>query len=181
MGIPPDRHSEICHSEAEGRGICFSPIAVARFFFALALTLPCVAAPAAATEELGRLFLTPQQRQDLDRRRATNRAEEEAPQIKEGPLTLDGHVQRSSGKTATWINGVPQYDGDSGRDPTRVTVVPNAGEPGVSLKVGEVYERTSGEVRDSLNGGEITVGKPAPKLRPSSARGTAVKPAVPAR
>ncbi len=143
--------------------------------------LACLAAPAASAEELGRLFLTPQQRQDLDRRRATNRAEEEAPQIKEGPLTLDGHVQRSSGKTATWINGVPQYDGDSGRDPTRVTVVPNAGEPGVSLKVGEVYERASGEVRDNLNGGEITVGRPAPKLRPNPARGTAAKPAAPAR
>lgn len=176
MAIPAD-----CHSEADGRGICFSPAALAILLFALALSLPGLATPAIAAEELGRLFLTPQQRQDLDRRRATNRAEEEAPQIKEGPLTLDGHVQRSSGKTATWINGVPQYDGDRGRDPTRVTVVPNAGEPGVSLKVGEIYERTSGEVRDNLNGGEITVGKPAPKVRSGPARGTAAKSAMPAR
>ena len=87
-------------------------------FVLLALTLVCLAVPAAAAaEELGRLFLTPQQRQDLDRRRASNRAEEEAPQIKEGPLRLDGHVQRSSGKTTTWINGVPQYDNPAGRDP----------------------------------------------------------------
>ena len=169
MGIPPDRHSE-----ARGRGI--------RFFCSLALLLSYLAAPAIANaEELGRLFLTPQQRQDLDRRRATNRAEEEAPQIKEGPLTLEGHVQRSSGKTATWINGVPQYDSGGGRDPSRVTVVPNAGEPGISLKVGEVYERNTGEVRDSLNGGEITVGKPARKVKSGPARGTAAKPAVPAR
>ena len=181
MGILHNPQSENCHSEAVGRGICFSRTVLVRFFLALALTLPCLAAPAAAAEELGRLFLTPQQRQDLDRRRATNRAEEEAPQIKEGPLTLDGHVQRSSGRTATWINGVPQYDSDGGRDPTRVTVVPNAGEPGVSLKVGEVYERTSGEVRDNLNGGEITVGRPVPKLRPNPARGAAAKPAAPAR
>ena len=124
--------------------------------------MSCFPTPAAA-EQLGRLFLTPQQRQDLDRRRATNRAEEEAPQIKEGPLTLEGHVQRSSGKTATWINGVPQYDSHVGRDPARVTVVPNAGEPGVSLKVGEIYERNSGEVRDSLGDGKITIGKPPAK------------------
>ncbi len=159
------------HSEANGRGICF--------FIAFALT---IAAPAlAAAEELGRLFLTPQQRQDLDRRRATNRAEEEAPQIREGPLTLDGHVQRSSGKTATWINGVPQYDSHASRDPARVTVVPNQGEPGVSLKVGEIYERISGQVRDDLDGGTITVGKSAPKVKTTPSRGAAAKSPAPTR
>jgi hypothetical protein len=144
--------------------------------------LACLAAPAmAAAEELGRLFFTPQQRQDLDRRRATNRAEEEAPQIKEGPLTLDGHVQRSSGKTATWINGVPQYDSHASRDPTRITVVPNEGEPGVSLKIGQIYERTSGEVRDNLQGGEIRVGKSAADARPAAKRGGAAKASSPVR
>ena len=151
-----------------------------RPLISLALMLLCLAAPAAA-EELGRLFFTPQQRQDLDRRRATNRAEEEAPQIKEGPLTLEGHVQRSSGKTTIWINGVPQYDSPAGRDPARVTVVPNLGEPGVSLKIGQIYERMSGEVRDNLNGGEITVGKSAPEVRSAAKRGAAAKPSTPAR
>ncbi len=136
-----------------------------RLLISLALTLLCLAAPAAATaEELGRLFFTPQQRQDLDRRRATNRVEEVAPpQIKEGPLTLEGHVQRSGGKNTTWVNGVPQHDNRAGRDPARVTVVPNAGEPGISLKVGQIYERSTGEVRDSLVGGKITVGKSSSK------------------
>ena len=153
-----------------------------RPLISLALMLLCLAAPAAAAaEELGRLFFTPQQRQDLDRRRATNRAEEEAPQIKEGPLTLEGHVQRSSGKTTTWINGVPQYDSPAGRDPARVTVVPNEGEPGVSLKIGQIYERMSGEVRDNLNGGEITVGKSAPEVRSAAKRGAAAKSSTPAR
>ena len=147
-----------------------------RPLISFALMLSCLSAPAAAAEELGRLFFTPQQRQDLDRRRTTNRAEEEAPQIKEGPLTLEGHVRRSSGKTATWINGAPQYDSDGGRDPARATVVPNPGEPGVSLKVGETYERASGNVRDALNGGEITVGKPSPKPRANVGRGAAAKP-----
>jgi hypothetical protein len=154
-------------------------------FASLALTLLCLAAPAAtAAEELGRLFLTPQQRQDLDRRRATNRAEEEAPappQIREGPVTLEGHVQRSSGRTTTWINGVPQYDSHASRDPARVTVVPNEGEPGVSLKVGQIYERMSGTVRDKLNGGEIKVGKSSPKIEPTKKRGVAAKSPAPAR
>ena len=121
-----------------------------------ALAFACLAAPAAA-QELGRLFLTPEQRQDLERRRATNRAEEEAPQIKEGPLTVEGHVARSSGKTATWINGVPQYDSINSRDPARVTLEPNVGEPSVSLKVGQTLERSTGKVRDGLAGGEIKV------------------------
>lgn len=175
MGISNNRHSE-----AAGRRICFLSSLTSRCFASLALMLLCLAAPAAA-EELGRLFFTPQQRQDLDRRRATNRAEEEAPQIKEGPLTLEGHVQRSSGRTATWINGVPQYDSHASRDPARVTVVPNQGEPGVSLKIGQIYERTSGEVRDNLNGGEIRVGKSAPKVQAAAKRGAAAKSPAPAR
>ena len=182
MGISKNCPSKNCHSEAEGRGICFFHSLKTGFLAALVLMLLCLAAPAmAAAEELGRLFFTPQQRQDLDRRRATNRAEEEAPQIKEGPLTLEGHVQRSSGRTTTWINGVPQYDSHAGRDPGRVTVVPNLGEPGVSLKIGQIYERMSGEVRDNLNGGEITVGKPSPKIRPETRRGAAARSPAPAR
>ena len=171
-----NRPPEHCHSEGNGRGICF--------FYSLTLMLLCLATPAApAAEQLGRLFLTPQQRQDLDSRRATNRAEEEAPapQIKKGPLTLEGHVQRSSGRTTTWINGAPQYDSHAGRDPARVTVVPNEGEPGVSLKIGQIYERASGQVRDSLNGGEITVGKSSPERRPAAKRSAAAKSSTPAR
>jgi len=163
-----------------GREICFLSRLTSRSFAALGLMLLCLTAPAAA-QELGRLFFTPQQRQDLDRRRATNRAEEEAPQIREGPLTLEGHVQRSSGRTTTWINGVPQYDSHASRDPARVTVVPNEGESGVSLSVGQIYERTSGEVRDNLNGGKITVGTPAPEVRPAARRGAKAKSSAPAR
>ena len=147
--------------------------------------LLCLATPAApAAEQLGRLFLTPQQREDLDRRRATNRAEEEAPaapQIMEGPLTLEGHVQRSSGRTTTWINGVPQDDSHASRDPARLTLVPNEGEPGISLKIGQIYERMSGTVRDNLNGGGITVGKSSRRAQPVTGRGGAAKSSTPGR
>lgn len=171
-----------CHSEAAGRGICFVSPLTNRAFASLALMLLYLAAPAAATtEELGRLFLTPQQRHDLDRRRATNRAEEEAPQVREGPLTVEGHVQRSSGKDTTWVNGVPQDDSHASRDPARVTVVPNEGVPGVTLKIGQVYERMSGTVRDNLNGGEIAVGKSSRQAQPVTGRRAATKSPAPAR
>ena len=146
----------------------------------IALALACAAAPSAAfAQELGRLFFTPQQREDLDRRRASNRAEEEAPQIREGPLTLDGHVQRSSGRTTTWINRTPEYDdGRVSADPARVTVAPNPGEPGVSLKVGQTYDRASGEVRGLLGGGEVEVGAP-PKPGPVPERRAPAAKAAP--
>ncbi len=169
MGTCKNCRPENCHSEAFRRRIRLSRSRKLGLAAGLALIIACLAAPAAAaTGKLGRLFFTPQQRQDLDRRRASNRTGEDAPQIKKGPLTLDGRVQRSSGKTATWINGMPQYDSDGSRDPARITVVPNAGEPGVSLKVGQTYERSSGTVRDGLQGGKITVGKPSFKAAPSA-------------
>ncbi len=180
MGMSKKYHCNNGHSEATGRAIGFWCLRKVRGVLILALMAPCLAAPAAA-QELGRLFFTPQQRQDLDRRRATNRAEEEAPQIREGPLTVEGHVQRSSGKTTTWINGVPQYDTPASRDPTQVTVVPNQGEPGVNLKIGQIYERTTGEIRDNLNGGTITTGKSSREAKPATRRGAAAKSPAPAR
>jgi hypothetical protein len=153
-----------------------------RLLGSLFLMLMCAGAPAAA-EELGRLFLTPQQRQDLERRRATNRVEveEEVPQVREGPVTLEGRVQRSSGKTATWINGVPQYDDPAGRDAARVTVVPNEGAAGVALKVGQTLDRASGEVRDVLGDGEIRVRRAPQPAPPPVPRAPNQKSSAPPR
>jgi hypothetical protein len=172
MAILPKREPGDCHSGAppatlgagSRRGICF--------FCLFALTLACATAPVrAAAYELGRLFFTPEQRQDLDRRRTSNRTEQEAPQITEGPLILNGHVERSSGRTTTWINGAPLYDQNrAGRDPAQVTVVPNPGEPGVTLKVGQTYERTTGAVSGILNGGEITVRESPSNAPPAAER-----------
>lgn len=153
-----------------------------RTLILIALVLLSLAAPAAAADELGRLFFTPEQRQDLDRRRASNRAEEEAPQIREGPLILDGRVQRSSGRTTTWINGAPEYDDPpDGRDAARATVVPNVGVPGVSLKVGETYDRATGAVSDVLNGGEVKVEKYPPSVPSATGHGSAATPSTRAR
>ena len=114
------------------------------------------ALPAGAAEDLGRLFFTPQQRQDLDRRRAAN-AQEAAAIIQESTLTLQGQVSRSGGKTTTWINGVPQQDAQGSADPTRVPIRTSEDEPEVTLKVGETRDLVRGETRDGLRGGKIEV------------------------
>jgi hypothetical protein len=113
------------------------------------------AIPCAAAQELGRIFFTPQQRQDLDRRRNLNVTESEV--VVESLVTVNGHVARSSGKTTTWINGVPQYDTYRGRAPDRVGV--ESGGSAVGVKVGQTLDRSRGEVRDTLQGGEIKVNR----------------------
>jgi hypothetical protein len=128
----------------------------ARAVLGLAAACGLLAAPPALGQELGRLFFTPQQRQDLDRRRANN-VTEEGPVV-ESAVTVNGHVTRSSGKTTTWINGVPQYDTYRGRHADRVAV--ESGGSAVGVKVGQTLERSRGEITDSLQGGSVQV-KPA--------------------
>jgi len=134
-----------------------SPRCAARALLAAGLVAGASLLPAApaAADELGRLFYTPQQRQDLDRRRASNVQEKEAVVI-ESSVTVNGQVARSSGKTTTWVNGVPQYDTYSGRDPARVRL-----EDG-TLKIGETLDRARGEVKDGLQGGTVRVNPQAP-------------------
>ncbi len=126
-------------------------------FAAVACGLAAAAlAGAARAQELGRLFFTPQQRQDLDRRREAN-VQESATTAADTSMTINGHVARSSGKTTTWINGVPQYDSVRTRDPSRITVGGSEGEPPVDLRIGQTLDKTRGEVKDELGGGRILI------------------------
>ena len=79
------------------------------------------------------------------------------PGVIESSVTVNGHVAQSSGKTTTWINGVPQYDTHSGRDPARVHL-----EDG-TLKIGQTLDRARGEVKDGLKGGTVRVNRTAPR------------------
>lgn len=109
-------------------------------------------------DELGRLFFTPQQRQDLDRRRATNAQAAVVTAVDQ--VTINGQVSRSGGKSTTWINGAPQDDirtKSDTRDPTRVTVRQGEETQGSSLRVGETLDRVRGETRDGLDGGKIVI------------------------
>src|SRR5713226_7719315 len=90
--------------------------------------------PAVAYDNLGRLFLTPQQRHDLDRRRQANI--QDSAVSAESLVTVNGQVSRSSGRTTTWINGVPQETARKPRDPAKVTLPGGEGEAPVNLKIG---------------------------------------------
>lgn len=107
-----------------------------------------------ASESLGRLFLTPQQRQELDRRRQLNIAETVA---NEGASTANGQVTSSSGRTTTWINETPQFETRRARDPSRVAIPAREGEPSLSLRIGETLDHAKGEVTDGLGGGQIRI------------------------
>jgi hypothetical protein len=125
----------------------------ARRLFAGALLLGVAAGQVAAQENLGRLFFTEQQRQDLDRRRQANIQETAA--IVESSVTVNGQVSRSSGRSTTWINGVPRANARRPLDPARVTLPGGEGAPSVSLKIGQTLDKVRGEIRDPAAGGSI--------------------------
>ena len=136
----------------------------ARLLCAFALvTLLCPTAGAEETsEQLGRLFFTPERRQNLDRLRQLNiQEQQEIPE--DTALTINGVVTRSSGKRTVWINGVTQNENDMAgsvsvtpnrRDPAKVTVHVSD-TPVAKAKVGETVNRDTGEATDLLNGGRI--------------------------
>ncbi len=111
------------------------------------------AGPAAAQEILGRLFFTEQQRQDLDRRRQANI--QETAVVVESTVTVNGQVSRSSGRSTTWINGIPQENVRRPHDPARVTLPGGEGAPSVNLKIGQTLDKVRGEIRDPVAGGSI--------------------------
>jgi hypothetical protein len=128
----------------------------------LALLLALLPAGPASAQELGRLFFTPEQRAALDSRRVARLPDKPAA-VAELPTTrVDGYVKRSSGKSTVWVDGEPTPDGlqieglrvQRGNDPTRVTVT--VGEDGrrIVLRVGESFDRATGEVKDVIGDGE---------------------------
>lgn len=129
------------------------------------LLLPATCPSAVAEEQaLGRLFFTPERRQQLDRQREMNVLDQQ-PIPADPTLTIDGVVTRSSGRRTAWVNGQPQHEDDlwSG-----LTVTPRHGEPGKVLldisdapaaraRVGQTVNRNSGEATDLLKGGRVSV------------------------
>jgi hypothetical protein len=133
----------------------FAPARGAALAALIAVCWLGLARPVPAAELLGRLFFTPQQRQDLDYRRRANIQDSPTGAV-ESTVTINGQVSRSSGRSTVWINGVPQHDIRRVRDPAHVTVGGNDGEAPVDLKVGETLDKTRGEVKDKLDGGSVT-------------------------
>lgn len=130
-------------------------ITACRATLACALLVVAAASSAqAADPPFGRLFYTPQQRAELDVRRTSDTVENEVVVV-ESLVTVNGRVSRSSGKTTTWINGVPKYDAYSGGDPSRVSLDDNGTD--TRVKVGDTLDRTRGEVRHTIEPGGIEV------------------------
>jgi hypothetical protein len=129
----------------------------------IGLLLLAIALPAAG-QELGRLFFTPDQRDQLDARRKARVPDKPAAPVVASPTTrLDGYVKRSGGPSTVFINGEPTPEASS--DAGRIGAAPDGrtpiavGEGGGrrALKPGEVLDRGTGEVRDVIGEGRITV------------------------
>lgn len=130
--------------------------------FTLVTLLYQTAGAEGTSDQLGRLFFTPERRQNLDRLRELNIQEQnEIPE--DTALTINGVVTRSSGKRTVWINGVSQNENDI---PGSVSVTPNRRDPGkvtvhiseiplAAAKVGDTVSRDTGEATGLLNGGRI--------------------------
>lgn len=136
------------------------------------LIASCVLSPDAGAEDLGRLFFTPEQRGALDARRKARIPDKPAAIAIESPVTrIDGVVSRRGGKSTTWVNGeaVPEGTQPEGlrvqpkrKDTGRVVVNVGETEAEVDLKIGQSFDRGTGEVRDSLNGGDVRINRRAP-------------------
>jgi hypothetical protein len=91
--------------------------------------------PAQAAGELGRLFYTPEQRQQLESHEASTSSEDGG---RHNFIVVNGIVQKHGGNRIVWING-EQQTASQGNDktPSSVSVtVPGKSRP-VQLKVGQ--------------------------------------------
>ena len=129
-------------------------IGFARHLLSAAFLFLLCTGPAPAQEILGRLFFTEQQRQDLDRRRQANI--QETAVVVESTVTVNGQVSRSSGRSTTWINGVPQESTRKPADPARVTLPGGEGAPSVNLKIGQTLDKIRGQIKDPVAGSIVT-------------------------
>lgn len=131
-----------------------------------AFALGALAAPA-GSQELGRLFHTPEQRRALDARRVTrpSRVTPAAPAPSQ-PARIDGYVLRSDGRSTVWVNSGAMGSAsppegmraDVRRDaPGRVSVIVGGGAKRHEVKVGETLDAGSGSSSDLIGEGEIKV------------------------
>jgi hypothetical protein len=115
---------------------------------------------ASLSQEVGRLFFTPEQRAALDARRRARVPDKPAAVVVASPTTkLDGYVKRSGGPSTVWVNGepLPEGAGDAPRIGPRVSISVGEGGRRAALRPGEVIDRGTGEVRDVLGDGEIRI------------------------
>ena len=132
-----------------------------------AMLLPQVSA-GADVAPVGRLFSTPAERAVLDRLRQnikpdsalSEQADAAVPTTPAEPVreqfTLDGFVRRSSGKNTTWINQIPQTEGEIShgirvrqqlsRAPAVSILLPSGKR--LKLKAGQTFDGVTGKVSE---------------------------------
>ena len=135
----------------------------------LCAALSALASASVSAEELGRLVLTPEQREALDARRRARLPDKPAAAASASPTTrVDGYVQRSGGRSTVWVNGQSIAE-----DATDASARIARGAPGVSLRLGEdgrdvrtqvgqSIDTLTGDVKDPLGDGQVRVKRPAP-------------------
>jgi hypothetical protein len=119
---------------------------------------------ASLSQEVGRLFFTPEQRAALDARRRARVPDKPAAVMVASPTTkLDGYVKRSGGPSTVWVNGepLPEGAGDAPRIGPKVSISVGDGGRRATLRPGEAIDRDTGEVRDVLGDGEIRIRREA--------------------
>jgi hypothetical protein len=130
----------------------------------LALSLASAASVVRATD-LGRLFLRPAERAELQQRRQALHAgapAEPRPVLDPAPasptaapVVVNGVVQRKGGRSTVWVNGTNDYDGDPARLPATVRVLPGGRvrigidqQNEIELRPGQVYDPAGDTVHD---------------------------------
>lgn len=124
-----------------------------------ALALPAAAEP----PRIGRLFMTPSERADLNRLRDAGGRIEPAPAAPQAPvagteplppappppMVVTGIVQRSDGRSTVWINNTAQDDQQVGtaNGAPAVTVMLPSGQR-ATLKAGQAVDVATGTVGD---------------------------------
>jgi hypothetical protein len=108
---------------------------------------------------LGRLFLSPEVRAQLERQRQLHVLESRS--LEAGTIRLDGIVVRSSGKSTVWVNNQDTREtgvitGTSRKNPGQASLS-SGNETPADLKVGVTLDRATRETSGGLAGGEIRV------------------------
>jgi hypothetical protein len=85
--------------------------------------------------ELGRLFFSPEERQQLDRQHAKNTLGEDAANTPTG-ITVNGIIQHSDGSRTAWINGKMQNN-VPGKSLNAVPVTLPGKSESIEVKVGQ--------------------------------------------
>ncbi|MGQ0711811.1 MAG: hypothetical protein ACT4NV_18920 [Rhodoferax sp.] len=114
-------------------------------------------AQAVATEPLGTLLYSPQERARIAAARASGGQPGEAAPGTPTPTSLlryHGVVQRQGGKSTVWINGKALPEGDTEAPALQDTQAVVAGQP---MRVGQSVDTATGQRQDLVEPGAVVV------------------------